>query len=407
MSDAPGTVVSYPGVMSHARQVALAFHEAGDLRAFVTTLAFHGQDAWVAWLSARRSPAAQALLRELMRRDVSDVPASRLVRYPLWEALRTMASRWRAAPPTVDRIWNRMCRNFDERVATRHVPGARRIYAYEYTARASFERARREGVETVLDLPSLDSMSGRTPPIAGDTHSGYFAGVFEHRYRRRQEEIALADKIIANSRITAASHIAAGANPAKVRVVPLAGPVPVSELRMPVPGRPLRVLCASGLRANKGATFFLDAWRGLGSASARADVFGAVDLPGGLLCDLPAGVYLHGAVPQAALFQAFDDADVLVFPTVSDGFGMVVTEALARGLPVIATDRAGAADRIESGRNGFVVPAADTAALRDALQWCLDNRLELAEMREAAWRSACAWQWADYRRALREAVAGP
>ena len=45
-----------------------------------------------------------------------------------------------------------------------------------------------------------------------------------------------------------------------------------------------------------------------------------------------------GSVPQPELFGAFEEADVLVFPTLADGFGMVVTEAFSRGLPVIATN---------------------------------------------------------------------
>jgi glycosyltransferase involved in cell wall biosynthesis len=79
---------------------------------------------------------------------------------------------------------------------------------------------------------------------------------------------------------------------------------------------------------------------------------------------------------------------------------MVVTEAFSRGLPVITTDKAGASDLIEHGWNGLIIPAADSAALVDALRWCLDNREALYQMRFHALETARRWQWLDYRRML-------
>ena len=107
-----------------------------------------------------------------------------------------------------------------------------------------------------------------------------------------------------------------------------------------------------------------------------------------------------GSVPKEDLFAAFERADVLVFPTLADGFGMVVTEAFSRGLPVITTDKAGASDLVVHKWNGFIIPAADSNAITETLQWCLDNREALYEMRFAALQTARQWQWPDYRRKL-------
>ena len=134
-------------------------------------------------------------------------------------------------------------------------------------------------------------------------------------------------------------------------------------------------------------------------------MFGGLRMPPALLRDLPPGLEFHGSVAQSRLFAALARADVLVFPTLSDGFGMVVSEALAHGVPVIVSDQAGAADRIEPGVNGFVFPAGDVAALHRLLQWCLDEREALQRMRTGARDSASRWQWSDYREAIRKACA--
>jgi glycosyltransferase involved in cell wall biosynthesis len=70
-----------------------------------------------------------------------------------------------------------------------------------------------------------------------------------------------------------------------------------------------------------------------------------------------------------ALPQLYAAADVLVFPTLGDTFGMVVLEAMACGLPVISTSAAGEiGDRIDEGVNGFVVPPADAEVLRERME---------------------------------------
>jgi glycosyltransferase involved in cell wall biosynthesis len=135
-----------------------------------------------------------------------------------------------------------------------------------------------------------------------------------------------------------------------------------------------------------------------------AQVFGAIAVPERLLRRVPSGIEFLGSRPRPELFAAFRQSDVLIFPTLSDGFGMVVTEAFANGLPVITTERAGAADLVEHGKNGLIIRAGDPDAIVDALQWCLDNRSRLLEMRYAALETAKRWQWPDYRRALIAAV---
>jgi glycosyltransferase involved in cell wall biosynthesis len=70
-----------------------------------------------------------------------------------------------------------------------------------------------------------------------------------------------------------------------------------------------------------------------------------------------------------ALPELYAAADVFVFPTLGDPFGMVVLEAMACGLPVISTGAAGEiADRIDDGVNGFVVPPADAEVLRERME---------------------------------------
>jgi glycosyltransferase involved in cell wall biosynthesis len=163
----------------------------------------------------------------------------------------------------------------------------------------------------------------------------------------------------------------------------------------------LRVLWAGTFSIRKGAHYLLSAWRQLApERSAVLQIFGANNLPPRLTADLARSIEFSPTIPRAALFERYRAADVLVFPTLCDGFGLVVTEAFAQGLPVITTPRAGAADLVRHGENGLIVPAGDAAALAAALEWCLSHRRELNSMRRAARETAARWQWCDFRKAL-------
>jgi glycosyltransferase involved in cell wall biosynthesis len=75
---------------------------------------------------------------------------------------------------------------------------------------------------------------------------------------------------------------------------------------------------------------------------------------------------------------------VLVHPSLSEGFGYVVAEAMASGLPVIVTKNTGSADLVVDGRNGYVVPAGDPQAIRERLAYLVSHPAVVRDMGRAA-----------------------
>jgi glycosyltransferase involved in cell wall biosynthesis len=234
-----------------------------------------------------------------------------------------------------------------------------------------------------------------------------------HRHTRRREdarterrcaEFRAADVVIAASNFTARSFARAGFDSAKVRVVPYGAPPPSSadsSRRSSASTHPLTLLWAGTFGVRKGAHYLIEAWRNENfGRHARLKVFGAVGLPGRFLRPIPPGVELLGSIPRGELMEQYRHADALLFPTLCDGFGMVATEAWSRGLPVITTDRAGAADLLRPNENGLLISAGNATAIAAAIAWCLDHRDQLRAMRESSLATAARWQWSDYRSAL-------
>jgi glycosyltransferase involved in cell wall biosynthesis len=96
---------------------------------------------------------------------------------------------------------------------------------------------------------------------------------------------------------------------------------------------------------------------------------------------------------------------VLVFPSLFEGFGIVIPEAMSRGLPVVTTEHTGGPDLITDGADGFIIPIRSSTAIAEKLELLAGNRELLAEMRQAAREKAKRRTWEGYRRALGAALA--
>jgi starch synthase len=91
-----------------------------------------------------------------------------------------------------------------------------------------------------------------------------------------------------------------------------------------------------------------------------------------------------GFLSVRELVKAYQESDVFVFPSVNEGFAQVLLEAMACGLPVVATELSGAKDCVTEGKEGFIVPARDVDRLAEAILWCYQHRDETRAMGKAA-----------------------
>jgi D-inositol-3-phosphate glycosyltransferase len=160
-----------------------------------------------------------------------------------------------------------------------------------------------------------------------------------------------------------------------------------SESTAPGPG--LRVLTVRRLVPRNGVDVLVQAWRraALGPA-AELTIAGSGPEHSrlrSLARDLPS-VRFAGHVPEEQLPGMYREADLLVVPSVSgEGFGIVAAEALASGVPVVATDGGATGELVRHGGDGLIVPAGNPAALAAAIEQ-LDRDPALLDRMKAAAR---------------------
>ncbi|MEQ8238835.1 MAG: glycosyltransferase [Cyclobacteriaceae bacterium] len=230
--------------------------------------------------------------------------------------------------------------------------------------------------------------------------------VFPAPYERRlEEEPHHADHVIAASTFTKATLLAQDIPAEKIKVVPLGfdiAHIPYEpDTFPPYQSRPLRLLYAGRVTQRKGIYYLLEALKSFPVNQVELHIIGQMNGAEALLKPYQSFIHYHGAMTQQAIFNAYKDYDVLVLPSLFEGFGLVIVEAMAAGLPVITTPNTIGPELIKQNDNGIIVPIRDIAALKSSIEFFVNlDSDKLHQMRLLARKSATQYSWSHYQERL-------
>jgi glycosyltransferase involved in cell wall biosynthesis len=157
------------------------------------------------------------------------------------------------------------------------------------------------------------------------------------------------------------------------------------------------VLFVGQLVRQKGLHLLLEAWRRLKFPNAELRIAGRGAQNTKLLSAFESQYTFLGGLDWSQLREEYRRADLVCSPSLTEGFGLVNLEALACGTPVLTSDGCGAADVLDEGEDGFVVPAGELIPLLERLEFGYRNREQLRAMRTAARAKAEKHPWSRFR----------
>ncbi len=369
-----------------------ALHRHGRLRQLVT-------DAWVPPGRALRAIPGR-LSRRLRERYHGELSAAGVRHFT--GSMMAHEVLWRCSGRAGWDLFSGRNRWFQEKAAgaigAPRQPGAEHtmLFAHSYAALQIFKRAKLRGWTLVLgqidpgpEHFDIVARSAQDAPEYGAPPAPPPARYFDDW----RDECRLADHIVVNSDWSRSCLERVGVPSSKLVVIPLAyepddsGDVMLSDRRYPdgfTPARPLRLLFVGHVGVAKGAKALLE------STALLHDVPFELSLVGEIAMQVPRAYLDHpsvrwiGPVSRSEVMRRYREADVLMFPSLSDGFGMAQIEAQGWRLPIVASRSCGQV--VQDGVNGVLLDEVSPAALARAIRRLATDPRRLADFSRHAAR---------------------
>lgn len=365
-----------------------ALYSRNKLRALATNFWAGGSFSRVAMASQMRSLVA------LGQRRHADIPDELVKSWNLrslaWTArIKTASGNGSVYDAYVDigERFSRLCARHLARIPADLVEIA---FAYDTTALELFREARRRGMLRVLgqiDPHQVEFQLVQEEEARWPGWSIRNLRVSPAYLERRVAEWHESDVIIVNSEFSRAALNRQGVPSEKLVVVPLAYEGHVMSRVQPLGASPrLKVLFLGQVILRKGIQYLIEAARLLQNEMVEFSIVGEVGISPQAVRTAPANVRFYGHVSRRLAQDFFANSDVFVLPTISDGFALTQLQAMARGLPVIATRNCG--DVVRDGRDGMIVPIRDSRALAEAIMKFQENREWLLQCSQAGYERA-------------------
>jgi starch synthase len=395
----PRLILSHPTGNANVHALLRALEREGMLSLFCTTV------TWRDWAGSSLLPRST---KDQLRRRSFDEIEERLIRcFPIREVVRQIALKagirrlveheigW----ASLDRVYQAL----DARVARLIKKGgfeADAVYAYEDGALQLFGAASKAGLRRFYELPIGYWRVGRRIMDEEAEQQPAWAMTLDAladstaKLERKDAELRAADHIFVPSAFVRESLREHPSITATIDVIPYGAPPPnplAFAGRRQTPK--LRLLYVGILMQRKGLSYLFQALRQLRSI-ATLSLIGAK--PPIECAALNSELQRHnwlGVLPHDRVLEIMAQHDVLIFPSLFEGFALVILEAMAQGVPVITTPNSGATEVIDDGRDGFIVPIRDADRLAERVMQLAQDRDRLSAMSVASLKKAESISW--------------
>lgn len=304
----------------------------------------------------------------------------------------------------IDRIIEKLDKKTAKYIRYNYKNNLKAVYAYEDCALFSFLAAEQIGLKKIYELPigywraanDLLSLENKRWPEWASTITSFKNS--ENKLRKKDLELEMADIVIVASKFTSTTINQYSNLNKSIHIIPYGFPDIYNGKRQYYDGnnRKLKLLYVGGLTQRKGI----------------ADIFSAVQhFPNDISLtivgqrttnqckvlnnELRKHNYIP-SLPHQKILELMRSHDVLLFPSLFEGFGLVITEAMSQGMPVITTDRTAGPDFINDGNNGWIIEAANTDSLINSIKNILDNPIIVEMNGRAAIQTASVQTWGYY-----------
>ena len=346
-------ILSHPTGNFNVRMTAKALYELGLLEEFNTCISLPGNNPIVNRLG-------ENIKAEYFRRVFTEIPESIQFSYPYREFLRQVFTRSGLVQASIQELHPlsvySVYKSFDRQVARRlkRPTQVSAVYSYEDGARNTFIKAKKEGLKCIYELPigywkcarNIFEEEAELNPDWANTLPGLNDS--DDKLKRKDDELELADLIIVASKYVKSTINSYFQANKEISIIPYCSPTGIILKEPNHHKGKLRVLFVGSLTQRKGLSYAINAIDALKDRVSFTMIGQKTTHDCTPLQNALEKYTWIQTLPHDQILKQMRSHDVLLFPTLFDGFGLVITEALSQGIPVITTTNSG-------GLNAYVM----------------------------------------------------
>ncbi len=386
-------LVAHPGTQ-YSHQLVRQLEEQGLLYKYITCFCITS-DSLLGKLSLF---IPDFIFRKISNRFIKGVPKSKVVIYPILELITQLKIKLGGNSEAA--LFERN-RRFQDKISEKVLCEADIVVGFDTSSWILVQRCKKLGKRFILDVSIAHPLSKQriferillkypdwsfTLQIKEDIH-----------ILKEQLEMELASNIVVASTFTMNTLVDNGIPNAKIFINPY-GVDSNSFKPLNIKNRkPIKFLFLGIVDARKGVPFLLEVWNSIEIADATLTLIGPIlEKTRTYIERHYKNIEIFGAVSFHDLKGILPTYDVLVFPSFFEGFGLVIPEAMACGMPVITTNATCAHDIFQNQIEGIIIDSGSNEMLKDAILFFIQNPEKIGEMGLMARKKVEQLTWEVY-----------
>ena len=388
-------ILAHPGTQ-YSYQLAKQLHKKGFLSQFHTGIAY-GTDHWVYRICLK---LPTKLFNKISNRFVNELPDKLIKRHFFNEAFYLILLRLNFNTEKIIDFRNTI---FQYLIPAKYINESDLVIGFDTSSLILIKRCRKNNIPFILDV-SIGHPKSKSL-IYSKIKEKYPEWTFsikdkKIKYLEKEiKEIELASHIVVASSFSLKTYVDNGISASKISINPYGVDINIFNYSKTAINNHnnLNFVFVGLVDARKGIPLLINAWNKINTGNSTLTIIGPIDqTTRDKINKLNPNIVIKGRISLLELSHILPTYDVMIFPSFFEGFGLVIPEAMACGLPVITTDTTCGKDIINDGVEGFIINSSDENSLIRAIDFFISNPQSIHIMGAEARKRIEKLNWDNY-----------